>query len=223
MYKVIEDNLVAEIQEKRTNRHAATQRLIQARGAQGLQARGSLMSILSTPADVFATFLADCPEYVDGPTFGSNISNAIPGSFMLSKANELQEVIEGRGGGLLGSPVEPNATLRDAALENVLRFKALWGGRLLAVTLLTVEHPTLGRVALVQPLLLAACMQRVFNWIPEVDPVFEVFLQAGASPIGRNSLNMTALMLVATSLLAELESHTALSSCPGDELEGQVA
>ncbi|GLI60534.1 hypothetical protein VaNZ11_002681 [Volvox africanus] len=68
-------------------------------------------------------------------------------------------------------------------------------------------------------------MQRTFNWVPKVDPVLEVLLQAGASPNGRNSLNMTALMLVATSLLAQLECHVAFSSCQGEdlELERQVA
>ncbi len=59
------------------------------------------------------------------------------------------------------------------------RLLPIFSRRCLGVTLLLVSHPALGEVALVQPLLLAAAIHRVFNWGRDPDPVFELLLQVG--------------------------------------------
>ncbi|PNH08707.1 hypothetical protein TSOC_004736 [Tetrabaena socialis] len=136
-------------------------------------AGGMLLSIFSTPATVIEAFLADSPEYVDLPTFGARTVNAITGSLMLALAGKFQEELE-EGAAARNTP---NTAVLGEALESLLRLKAIWGRRLLAVTLLMVKHPTLGDIALCQPLLVAAATHRVFNYGETVDPVFEVLLR----------------------------------------------
>ncbi|KXZ55149.1 hypothetical protein GPECTOR_3g299 [Gonium pectorale] len=216
LYAEIEESLLRDVQEKRVDRNAARERLENSRGAQGLQARGVLMFVYSTPDSSFRDFLADSPEYVNLPTFGANPSNAIPGSTMLALASEMAERVER---GASGAGVAPNATLLGEQLDNVLKLKAMWGKRLLPVTLLMIRHPVCGRMAAVQPLLGAACMARLTNWSPDLDPVFEVLLQAGASPRVRNSLNMTPLMLLAVALVNELDKAQYVTQASNPEAQ----
>ncbi|KAG2493063.1 hypothetical protein HYH03_008726 [Edaphochlamys debaryana] len=207
MYGQVEEDLFQEAQARRVSRQDANTRLYGARGAFGLQAKGALMNIYSTPEEPFRDFLADCPEYVDMPSFGCNASNVIPGTLMLYRASELQALVEAAGRGEGELAVAPNTPLLGQPLTNMLKFKAIWGSRLLGVILRSLRHPALGRVAITQPLLAAACGCRVFNWGEKVDPVFGVLLEAGANPNVRNSLNMTPLMLLAISVVMKLDQE----------------
>ncbi|KAG2424532.1 hypothetical protein HXX76_014413 [Chlamydomonas incerta] len=210
MYRDVEEKLLKQAQDRNFDRKALSTKLREAQGAQGLQAKSVLLQVYSTQADVYEDFAAQSPLYIDMPTVcAAGPSNAIPGSLMLGTAAELEAAVEalGRGGADGQSPVPPNTPLLGERLIAVMRLKAMWGRKLLQITLMVFTHPVLGRIALVQPLLLTACVQRLFA---EGEELVTALLKGGASPHVRNSLNMTALLLVVAALskrlAAELES-----------------
>ncbi|KAG2448448.1 hypothetical protein HYH02_006340 [Chlamydomonas schloesseri] len=223
MYRDVEEKLLKQAQDRNFDRKALNAKLREAQGAQGLQAKSVLLQVYSTQADVYEHFAAKSARYINMPTVcAAGPSNAIPCSLMLGTAAELEAEVEalGRCGGADGrSPVAPNTPLLGKHLTAVMKLKAMWGRKLLQVTLMVFTHPVLGRVALVQPLLLTACAQRLFA---EGEELVTALLKGGASPLVRNSLNMTALLVVVAALAKRLEGALENPSTH-DELDADVA
>lgn len=112
-----------------------------------------------------------------------------------------------------GKQPETDEAVSKSQLMSVLRLKLLWEKLLETSAVYSFTHPHLGKLALVQPLLMQAILHRGAGrgngQGDQPDPVVGYFLDNGADVDAPNCLGITPLMLTIGAL------HTTLSSDSG--------
>jgi len=139
-------------------------------------------------------------------------SNVNFGATMLRGMMEVSERIASAAA---DGTMTPNAPVREDQLINVLRYKDIWKRLLDASAVQSYNHPALGRVATVQPIILNCIQTRLgLEGYGEdgvsLQPVFHLLLDHGASGRVRSNFGLTPLMLLASAAAGSSGSHRAL-------------